>query len=112
MTIGQYRTPPNYVEPIVEGTNTSQSYYRFFQAVDQGIPPALETAVTVGGSPFTYTAQHGGFMIITGGMVSDVSFVRGTSYTTGQTAGVFPLSFGDQLVVTYSGAPTMTFVPT
>jgi len=109
----QYRTPPNYIEPLTKNGNTSASYYRFFQAMDTGTPPAQEFPITVGASPFTFIASsHGGFVILSGGTVSSVAFVRTSSHITGQTAGIFPMSFGDQLVITYSVAPTMTFVPT
>jgi hypothetical protein len=109
----QYRTPPNYIEPLINGSNTSSSYYRFFQGVDQGVPPAAEYTITVTASPFTFTTtQHGGFVILSGGSVSTVTFVRMDSYVTGQTSGIFPMSFGDSLIVAYSLAPTMIFVPT
>jgi hypothetical protein len=111
--VRQYRTPPTYGEPLTTEGNTSQSYYRFFQAVDQAYPPAAEYSIRVTASPFTFTTtQHGGFVIMSGGSVSSVKFVRMNSYVTGQTSGIFPMSFGDSLIVTYSMVPTMIFVPT
>jgi len=71
------------------------------------------TVVSVGGSPFTYTASFTGLAVITGGTVSLISLVRqGTTVATGLTTGLFPLSRLDQLVITHTGAPTMTFLPT
>lgn len=112
MTV-QYRTPPNYVEPLIEGNNTSSAYYRFFQDLDIGIPPSAEVTVIPTGSPFTYTppmSGHAGFMLITGGTVSKVQIMRESAHDTGMTSGIFPLSIGDQLIVTYSGAPTMVYI--
>lgn len=69
--------------------------------------------VVVGGSPYTYTTLFPGVVVITGGTVSSIALVRqGTSTATGLTAGVFPLSRLDQLVITHTGAPTATFLPT
>ena len=108
----QWRAVPTYSEPLSEKGNTSSAYYRFLQGIHLGIPPAAETAITPGPSPFTYIAPQGGFVIINGGTVSKIQFGRTSTYTTGQTSGTFPISLGDTIIVTYSGAPTMTFVPT
>ena len=112
MSVVQYRTPPNYNEALVQDGNTSASYYRFFQAVDQGVPPAAEYTVTVGPSPFTFTAtQHAGDLYVFAGTVSQIAFMRSATYVLPWTDGVFHLSYGDSLIVTWSGAPTMIFVP-
>lgn len=107
-----FRTAPTYEEPLTTGKNTTASWYRWFQNIDNGIPPSSEVTVTVGGSPFTYTAPSKGFVIVTGGTVSAIAFSRtaGTFYGTGQTAGTFPLSAGDKLKVTFSATPSLVFV--
>lgn len=112
MTI-QYRTVPTYGVDITTDENTSSVWYRWFQDIDKGTPPAPEAAVVVTASPYTYTAVQKGFVIVTGGTVSLIRFSRvsGTAYATGQTAGIFPLSFGDMLTITYTVIPTVTFVP-
>ena len=103
---------PNFQQPIAEKGVTSRAWYQFFQQLWKGVPPADESSVTVTASPFTYTASQRGFVIVNGGTVSLIQFARTTTnYTTGQTSGCFPLSSGDSLVVTYTGKPTMTFVP-
>lgn len=109
MTV-QYRLPPTYEEGLIKEGNTSASWYRFIQAMHLGIAPNQEVKITVKASPFVYVAPQGGFVIIQGGTVSKVQFTRSGTYTTGQTNGLFPVSLGDQITVTYSGAPTMTFV--
>jgi len=106
----QYRLPPTYEEALTQQGHTSASWYRFMQGIHLGVPPNQEAAITVGISPFVYIAKQGGFLIIHGGSVSQISFTRSGTYNTGQTQGVFPVSLGDRITVTYSGAPTMTFV--
>src|SRR5271168_5385712 len=112
MTV-QFRQPPTYTESLIKGSNTNSSWYRYFQQTELGTPPSAEVAVTVTGSPFTYTAPRKGFVLVTGGTVSIIAFSRtaGTFYTTGETTGVFPVALNDQLRVTYSGLPTFIFVP-
>lgn len=68
--------------------------------------------ITVAASPFTYTAPFTGNVAITGGTVSAISIIRqGTTVATGLTAGLMTLSRADQVQVTYSALPTMTFLP-
>jgi hypothetical protein len=103
---------PNFQQAIVEKGVTSRAWYQFFQQLWKGTPPGSEAAITVEASPFKYTAAQRGFVIVNGGTVILVQFNRTTTnYVTGQTAGCFPLSAGDSLIVTYTGVPTMTFVP-
>jgi hypothetical protein len=75
----------------------------------------LPAGVTPGASPYTYqnTSGRPGDMIVSGGLVSDVAFSRdnATFYGVGAVSGVFPLSAYDFLRVTYTVAPTMTFIP-
>lgn len=70
--------------------------------------------VPVTASPMTYTATDRMSLHVAGGTVSAVSFKRGTT-TLGlavQSAGQFvPLNPGDQAVITYTVAPTLTQVP-
>lgn len=108
-----FRTTPAYTEPLVTKDNTTASWYRWFQNLDKGLPPSSELAVTVTASPWIYTAPSQGFVIVTGGTVSLVQFSRmpGTFYPTGQTVGTFPVSQNDQLKITYTVMPTITFVP-
>jgi hypothetical protein len=81
--------------------------------VADATPVAQPTAaITVGGSPFSYTAPFAGTVVVQGGTVSAIALVRqGTSTTTGLTVGVFPVSRGDVVAVTYTGTPTMSFLP-
>jgi hypothetical protein len=107
-----YLVCPTYEQPIAKAGSTHPSWYRFFQGIYKGAPPSAEMTLQVTASPFRYTAPSSGFVILKGGTVTGVEFTRANTTLTGQTQGVFPLSQADQLTVTYSGLPTMTWVPT
>lgn len=107
-----YRASPTYAQPLVIEGNIHKSWWRWFQDTESGKPPDNELPVTVGVSPFTFMAPRGGFVIVHGGTVSVIAFKRSQSFVTGMTGGTFPVSQGDQLTITYSAKPTVTFVPT
>ena len=71
--------------------------------------------ITVTASPFTYqnTTAFNGDVIISGGIVSNIEFTRDntTFYTVRFIEGVLRLSPSDRVRVTYTVAPTMTYVP-
>ena len=70
------------------------------------------SAISPTGSPFTYTLPFAGTVSVTSGTVSQITVLRtGVSVVTGLTSGLFQLSRFDQLKVTYSGTPTMNFIP-
>ena len=75
----------------------------------------LPSNITVSTSPFTYqnTTGYDGDVIISGGTVSNIEFTRDntTFYTVGFIEGVLRLSPSDRVRVTYTVAPTMTYVP-
>ena len=107
-------TIPQFEQRVIrQGGVTAKEWYFFFQALWKGLPQALEVPVVPGPTPFTYTAPTRGFLIVQGGTISLVQFSRdgSTNYSVGTTAGSFPLSQGDQLIINYSVAPTLTFVP-
>lgn len=103
---------PNNDAPVLSGSKFNKVWYFFLSGLWSGQPPGAEVPATVGSSPYTFSAKQKGFLIVQGGTVSLVQFNRGTTnYTTGQTQGCFPLSQGDSLIITYSVAPSVTFVP-
>lgn len=79
------------------------------------IYPDSASTITVTASPFSYSnvSSRLADVIVAGGGVSNLEFSRGgvTFYPTGSFYGVFPLSPGDILRVTYTTAPTMTLIP-
>lgn len=104
---------PTFDQELQSRNKTAAPWYRFFQGLYKGIPPATEVSIIPSQSPFTYTTSQRGFLIVQGGTVSLVQLSRGgnVNHTTGQTQGVFPLSAGDSAVVTYSVTPNLTFFP-
>lgn len=75
-------------------------------------PGAAVSALTVGTSPYAYTASLRGSVAVSGGTVSAVTITRGgVVVPTGALAGMFPVMNGDIVTVTYSAAPTMNFIP-
>ena len=68
-------------------------------------------AVSPGASPFTYTATTIGNLLISGGTVSAVSLVRGATSIACPTSGFIPMAGKDSVVITYSVAPTLSFIP-
>src|SRR5574337_1591764 len=71
--------------------------------------------LTVGVSPFVYTAPLAGSVVVSGGAIENVEFDRAPAgfITVGAFRGAFPVAQNDQLRVTYTAGqpPTMTFVP-
>lgn len=109
----QFNSLPNFNVPLDIKGITSKDWYFFWANLFNGLPPGNETALTVGASPYTYTAGVRGSLLVSGGTVSAIAFSRdgSTFYSTGQTAGMFPLSARDRLRVTYTVTPTMVFIP-
>jgi len=70
--------------------------------------------ITPGASPYTYTNSDGfdEDVIVQGGTVSKIEFGRGATFQdVGLTAGMYHLSPGDKLKVTYTVVPNMVKVP-
>ena len=92
-----FNSAPTYETPLTVGGKTHTTWYRYFQNIYKGLPPSSESTLTLGASPWTYNAPAKGFVIIRGGT---------------QTQGIFPLSQGDTLTITYSVVPNIVWVPT
>ena len=77
-------------------------------------PPTNPAPVPLTGSPLVYgnTTDRPVDIMISGGGVIKVEFQRGTGtkYNTGSYYGMFGLSPGDALTITYSGTPTITAI--
>jgi hypothetical protein len=100
----------------LQGGATGQ-YFHLTQAQLNSIPfrnTGAVSGVTPSGSPFTYTNADtfDEDLIVQGTGVSLVEFGRGASFVNcGVTQGMFRLSIGDSLRVTYTSAPNITKVP-
>lgn len=76
-----------------------------------GKPEAI-AIVPAGPSPFTYTASKRGALAIVGGTVSAISLQRSrVTLTLAANSGLVPVANGDQITITYSVPPALSFVP-
>lgn len=112
--MAEFNNLPVFPTPLVERGSTNKDWYFFFVGLFQGLAPEAEVNVPATGSPLTFSATRGGYLIVAGGTVSAIEFSRDgiTFYTIGITNGIVPVCSSDRVRVTYSVAPTMTFVPT
>lgn len=95
---------------FIAGTNRFTT--QWYQALIGGRAPAI-AAITVGASPFEYTAATEGYVAVKGGTVTSLEITRGAdTIDVGVTAGCIPMSQGDILTITHAGAPTANFVAT
>jgi hypothetical protein len=88
----------------------------FAQTVPNGFSAWDEFAVlpeTVGASPATITAPSNGMFLVEGGTISSLSYSRDgvNSFALPTTQVQVVAMAGDQLTVTYSAAPTVSFAP-
>ncbi|CEF41145.1 hypothetical protein predicted by Glimmer/Critica [Acetobacter senegalensis] len=68
--------------------------------------------LTVTASPFAYTPANEGHLVITGGTVTAVTLLRqGTTISLPAGSQTIPVGKSDVVTVTYTDAPTMTFMP-
>lgn len=81
----------------------------YFQQFTQNPPAAM--SVELDGSPFSITPNAHGTLFIIGGTISQILLIRGTTSInlTGQK--IIPIRISDTVEITYSGAPTLTFLP-
>lgn len=107
---------PRSQTPVIAGGLMDKDWFRFlvsvYNAVTQGLPQP-EVLIAVGASPFIYPAVIRGQIHIGGGTVSAIEFSRNgtTWYDTGLVKGFVEMDARDQLRITYSVAPTLTFFP-
>lgn len=92
-----------------EGTVTPE-YQRFFNALAGSA--ASFVSVTLTSSPMSYTASGLGHLNINGGTISALSLRRaGSTITLTTSVRMIPMSNADVVSITYTGTPTITFIP-
>lgn len=109
----QFNRMPTYQEELTLNNATTRGWFSFWAGLFTGQPTGPASTVRLGISPFNYVASVGGTVIVSGGTVTRIQVSRDgvNFFDTGQITGVFPLSQGDTLTVTYAVLPTMTFMP-
>jgi hypothetical protein len=101
---------PSLQQPAVDTQSGrfSIAWVGFFTRLT-GKPAAIQ-AVNLTGSPFGYTAAANGALAVFGGSSVTATLTRGR-VSVPISVGLIPLSEGDEVVLTYSSAPTVSFVP-
>lgn len=97
--------------PVLRGDNKpfDRYWYRFFASLVAAAD--VPETISAGASPTSYTATRRGSVIVSGGTVSGITITRsGTTVTLGATAGAVPVAKGDVVAVTWTVAPTLTFM--
>lgn len=87
------------------------AWQRALTRLAQLSPERKIRAVSPGVSPFTYTASTIGHLLIAGGNVSAVTLVRGANSVSCPVSGFIPMAGKDSVVITYTVAPTLNFIP-
>jgi hypothetical protein len=74
--------------------------------------PGAFQPLTLTSSPFSFMASENGSILIKGGTVSNVALTRGTAtLNMAQSAVPVVMGLGDTITITYTVAPTITFIP-
>lgn len=105
--------PPSPVLPATDPKTgkLANTWYMFLVRLAQLTAESPMVAPAVGASPFTFTAGTIGHMFATGGTVSSIVLTRSGTSIACQANQFIPMAAGDTITVTYTVAPTMTFVP-
>lgn len=80
----------------------------FFQQFVQPAPAVATIELT--GSPFKFTPNVNGNLIISGGVVSNISLMRGTDTIDLTGEKIIPTAINDSVSITYSNAPSVKFL--
>ena len=88
-----------------------ETWYQFFIRLAQLSAERPIEAISVGVSPFVFTARTIGHVFITGGTVSARSLGRSGVALAVPSDIFIPVAANDTVTVTYSVLPTMTFIP-
>ncbi len=104
--------------PDIDAGPTLRDFSSLMALASDGLLPDVSpraqpaAAVTVGASPFTFTASFDGTLAVSGGTVSAISLTRqGVTVPMGVVAGPIPVSRLDQVQITYTVLPTANFLP-
>ena len=114
--------PPSISQPIALANGLiAREWYRWlytlaqqaFTASGGGSGGGAEIAVTVGASPFVYTASAPGVAILSGGGITSLALARsGPWRAIGAFRAPVPMNAGDTLQIAWTqAAPTMFFFP-
>lgn len=104
--------PPNSNVPIAEPQSgrCTDAWQAFFAAL-AGQGTSKSTLIAPDGSPHTYTAPTAGHLIVQGDLTG-LTLIRGRDpIALSPALPMVPMSKGDRVVLTYSAAPGLVFLP-
>lgn len=89
----------------------SDAWYRFLARLSQLSAESAIRVVSVGASPWSFTADTIGHLNVVGGTVSLRTLTRGDILTNVTGQQLIPVAAGDIVTITYSVAPQASFIP-
>ena len=102
---------PSNTLPISGTEIVSSIWYQFFVRIAQLSAERPIAPVSVGASPFVFTANTIGNVFVSGGTVASIVLKRSGVTLTCPENIFIPVAANDTVTITHTGAPTMTFVP-
>ena len=104
---------PSFLLNLVKANNAGNdpTWYQFFTRLAQLSAERPIEAISVGASPFTYTARTIGHVFVENGTVALITLERSGATVECPTRTFIPVAANDTVTVDYSGLPDMTFVP-
>lgn len=81
----------------------------FFQQFVQTAPQPIEIELET--SPFIISPGANGSITLVGGTITSVTLIRGTVSMILGSIRLIPIRIGDSIEVTYTGTPTIRFLP-
>lgn len=104
---------PSPALPVVDPKTglVSSAWYQFLTRLQQLSAERPIDPITLGPSPYVYTASTIGNMFVTGGSVASIVLGRSNVNLAVPEDVFIPMSANDTLMVIYTSPPTMTFVP-
>lgn len=104
------RVPSSQIPFVNQDKTIATEWLRFLTDLVSNAKPSA--SITPSSSPSAYVASVQGHLLVVGGTVSSITLKRGrATIATGMTSGFIPVSSNDIVTVTYTVAPTLTFVP-
>lgn len=103
-------TLPSLSAPFVNSNGGIVTPWNFFLQALTAAPAAI-VGIPVGSSPQSYTAPNDGQLAITGGTVTGVQIQRGGVTLNVGIPSLIGVSQNDTVIVTFSAAPTLSFIP-
>lgn len=102
---------PNVQAPPLDGAGKFLApWVRFFGALVSDPSPVEPIALAA--SPFSAKAPADGHYLVTGGSGVGIVIGRGTTALgTALSSGFVPMSKGDAILISFTIAPTVTFIP-